>query len=73
MIELYGFDTEPFATVLWLEDGVARYKTVCYSDEEVKQAIELADLKGHFHYKRDYRIVSHRPIKSEYSKTCKVG
>lgn len=73
MVELYGFDSEPFATVLWLVNGVVRFKTICYSDVEIKQAIALTSIKGHFHYEREYRIVLHRPIESMFSKKQLVG
>ena len=70
MITTIGFESKPFAYVLWLESGEPRYKTVCYSDKEVREAISLSQLKGHIHYEREYRVVlEHGADDSFFSET----
>lgn len=34
-----GFKTMPYATLYWLVDGVRQYKTVCFTPNQVSDAV----------------------------------
>lgn len=41
MVDWIGFEgIQPFAIVLWIEQGVARSKTFCYCNEELQQTLK---------------------------------
>lgn len=57
MITSIGFDSKPLACVLWMEEGEPRYKTVCYSNKDVQDAVSLAECKEHIHYRKSYLVI----------------
>lgn len=57
MIQLIGFETEPFSQILWEKDGLICSKTICYSlEDEVEALARLHDIND-FYYRYDKAIV----------------
>lgn len=55
--EMIGFDSQPYAIVVWLKDGEEKYKTICYSKNEVYEATKRSRIKGDFYFQMDYFIM----------------
>ncbi|MBF4501191.1 hypothetical protein IRY55_07435 [Savagea sp. SN6] len=55
--EMIGFDSQPFAIVVWLKDGEEKYKTICYSKDEVYETTRRSRIEGDFYFGKDYFII----------------
>lgn len=41
MITYIGFDTKPLAVVFWGNEKEDKFKTVCYTPEEIQETLQL--------------------------------
>lgn len=57
VVTVIGFDSEPTAIVLWLVDGEARFKTVCYDEDEIQKTVKRSEIEGDFYHGYDYLVL----------------
>lgn len=51
MIIIQGFDSSPLCIIWWESNGMAISRTVCYSEEDKRTAIERFNTNGDFYNK----------------------
>ena len=49
MVQVFGYKQIPYSMIVWMKDGMSYSKTVCYSSEDEKRAIERMFTSGDFY------------------------
>lgn len=49
MVERIGFDSRPLCIIVWESNGEAKSKTVCYTEDDKKWAIDRFNTHGDFY------------------------